>query len=118
MLRINRSGLAILTLSIAVASLVAGAGVIFMGAMQQRAVSGVLEARVWADGWKSDEEIRSEEGYGAFLDEDDSARQVVGAPQSSLIATKKLVAWGVALLTLGSGLLTWYVAGFKSSRNT
>lgn len=110
---IDKSRFAALVLSIAVASLVGGGGVILMGVMQQNAVPEVLRGRVWADGWKSVKQIRQESKYFAFLEEDASERRILGAPQSSLIATRKLIAGGVVLLTFGSGLLAWYVVDLK-----
>jgi hypothetical protein len=117
MLSVKVSKLRIFALSLTVASLVAGAGLIFMGILQQNAVPLSLKAQVWADGWKSDEEyIEDSARKGHFFDiVSDPMRQLVDAPHSSLIATKKLVGGGMALLSVGSGLLAWYIAGPRTA---
>jgi hypothetical protein len=117
----NQTKLRALILSVAIASLVAGAGLIFTGALQQNALPPALKARVWADGWKSDEEIR-EEGprKGHYVDyalgRGEYDRDFTGAPHSGLIATKKLIGGGVVLLTLGGGLLAWRLARIEPLR--
>ena len=113
-------------LSVAIVCIVGGSGLIVMGVVQQQSIPEHMKAHVWADGWKSEHEVRQEaeadarrSGGGllssALKGSEAASLMDPDMPRSGLIATRTLIGAGVVLLAIGNGLLAWYRSTFRGA---